>query len=504
MSSPPRMNLFDQAAASRAAASDFEAELDKVLPRGWNADAEPRAPLARWAQDHEILRPEWMYERGASTLLLGRYRQSLIGRRGDDRHVITVAGSRAGKGRSLILPNLATWPGSLICVDPKAELARKTARWRHAGLGQDVYVLDPFGISGFRTAAYNPFNDLDPRSPTFLDDVALIADALIIDDPKDRHWTDAAKNFVRACILYMFAEGSEQTLTRLRRIMMGAEGRLTRPEEKDFDPAEQLFIRMVTLDAFDGFLRLLARTFMEKSERELGSILSTAREQTNFLDSPAMAGVLKDSNLRLRNLKRKPTSVYLCLPAARLATHFRWLRVAVNLTLAALEDNYVPPAPVLLLLEEFAVLGHMEAIEKAAGQIAGFGVKMWAILQDLGQLKAIYKERWETFMGNAGISTWFGLNDQTSLEYVSNRLGDTHFTRMERVDLTMHQVGQGSAEYREAIVNTKLLSPEEVGRIFARETGRLLVMHPGTRHLVLQRLDASDPMFKGQIDDERS
>jgi type IV secretion system protein VirD4 len=243
---------------------------------------------------------------------------------------------------------------------------------------------------------------------------------------------------------------------------------------------------------------------MEKAERELSSILSTAREQTTFLDSPAMADVLKDSPLRLRNIKRKPTTIYLCLPAERLPTHFRWLRVIVNLSLAALGDSYQPPAPVLLLLEEFAVLGHMDSIEKAAGQIAGHGVKMWAVLQDLGQLKAIYKERWETFMGNAGVSTWFGLNDQTSKEYVSNCLGDTHFTRMERVDLTMHQVQQGAAEYREALVNTKLLSPEEVGRIFARETGRMLVLHPGTRHLVLQRLDASDPMFKGQIDDERS
>lgn len=483
---------------------EFIAGLDKALPRGWDAEAVPRSPLARWAQPEEALAPEWNWRDGSSTLLLGRYGDRLTGRNDDDRHMVTVAGSRAGKGRSLILPNLATWPGSVVAIDPKGELARKTARWRAQGLSQHVYVLDPYGVSGWKSASYNPLSDLDPSAPTFLDDVSMIADALIIDDPKDRHWTDAAKNLVRMLILYMFVAGGEISLPRMRQLMMGAEGELSAPGEAKPDPERYLFVRIASHeDAFGGFLRLLALTFMEKSPRELGSILSTAREQTAILDSPTMAAVLADSPLRLRNIKRQPTTIYMCLPAARLATHFRWLRIIVNLTLAALEDPYIPPNPALLLLEEFAVLGHMESIEKAAGQIAGFGVKIWTILQDLGQLKATYKERWETFMGNAGVTTWFGLNDMTSLEYVSNRLGDTHFTRVDKIDLTATQRGQGAAEFRETVVNAKLLSPEEVGRMFARETNRALILHPGSRPLILQRLDAGDVMFKGKIDGEQ-
>jgi type IV secretion system protein VirD4 len=481
--------------------NDWYAGLDQALPRSWDAEKEPRAPLARWAQASEILRPEWQWSEGEPTVLLGRYQDQLIGRWHDDRHIVTVAGSRAGKGRSLILPNLATWPGAVVVIDPKGELARKTARWRSTR--QPVTVLDPYGISGFKSGAYNPLRDLDPRAATFLDDVGLIADALIIDDAKDRHWTDAAKSLIRVVILWMIASDETATLPRLRLVMQGSEGKLVGKPKKGETEDSYLFWRMRKTEAFDGYLKLLAGTFIEKNEKELGSILSTAREQTNFLDSPRMAAVLGESDLSLGTIKRRPMTIYLCLPAARLATHFRWLRVVVNLTLAALEDPHIPPCPVLLLLEEFALLGHMESIEKAAGQLAGFGVKLWVVLQDLGQLKAIYKERWETFMGNAGVSTWFGLNDQTSLEYVSNRLGDTHFIRKEKVNLTMGQRGAGSAEYREAIVNTKLLSPEEVGRLFARETGRTLVLHPGTRPLILQRLDAGEEMFRGRVDDER-
>ena len=61
------------------------------------------------------------------------------------------------------------------------------------------------------------------------------------------------------------------------------------------------------------------------------------------------------------------------------------------------------------------LLGHLESIERAAGYIAGFGVKLWVILQDINQLKSLYKDRWETFLGNAGTLTAFGNVDVTTL-----------------------------------------------------------------------------------------
>ena len=60
-----------------------------------------------------------------------------------------------------------------------------------------------------------------------------------------------------------------------------------------------------------------------------------------------------------------------------------------------------PEAPVLVCLDEFPVLGYMRQLEDAAGQIASFHVKLWAMLQDWGQGKALYGERWETFAAGA-------------------------------------------------------------------------------------------------------
>ena len=114
----------------------------------------------------------------------------------------------------------------------------------------------------------------------------------------------------------------------------------------------------------------------------------------------------------------------------------RWLRLFVNLALQAMERTPGAPAagcPVLFVLDEFASLGHMRQIEDAAGQIAGYGVKLWPILQDLGQLKALYKDRWETFMGNAGVLQFFGNNDLTTLEWISKRLGTTTIEQLSAV-----------------------------------------------------------------------
>src|SRR5271155_3618262 len=122
------------------------------------------APHACWADPNFIgAHPHWKYEPGK--VFLG----SLPGNRligvSDDSHIMTIAGSRAGKGVSTIIPNLIESPGSVLVIDPKGENARHTKNRRGHGsravqesLGQDVFVLDPFGVSGHPTASFNPLS----------------------------------------------------------------------------------------------------------------------------------------------------------------------------------------------------------------------------------------------------------------------------------------------------------------------------------------------------------
>ena len=84
------------------------------------------------------------------------------------------------------------------------------------------------------------------------------------------------------------------------------------------------------------------------------------------------------------------------------------------------------------MLDEFAGLKRMEVIEHAVAQIAGYGVKMFFVLQSLEQLKGAYKENWETFLANSGLKVFFNLEDNFSRDYVSKLIGETEVVREVR------------------------------------------------------------------------
>jgi type IV secretion system protein VirD4 len=159
------------------------------------------APYAVWADPKFIAQhPFWQYQPGK--IFLGRSADKLIGV-SDDRHMGTFAGNRAGKGVSAIIPNLLEYPGPILALDPKGELARITASRRgHGskfvaqGLGQEVRVFDPFGVSGHPCASFNCIAMIDPASELAVDNAALIAEGLIIQEHgPGAHFTSAARNF---------------------------------------------------------------------------------------------------------------------------------------------------------------------------------------------------------------------------------------------------------------------------------------------------------------------
>src|SRR5262249_31310255 len=76
------------------------------------------------------------------------------------------------------------------------------------------------------------------------------------------------------------------------------------------------------------------------------------------------------------------------------------------------------------ILDEFAQLGRLQAIQNAMGLAAGYGLQLWPILQDLTQLKDLYNDRWETFLANAGIQQFFAPRENTTAEYVSALCGE--------------------------------------------------------------------------------
>ena len=414
----------------------------------------------------------------------------------DDRHIITIAGSRAGKGRGAIVPNLYGYTGSVLAIDPKGDLAHLTAL-RRSEQGQDVHVLDPFEVSGaealqFRSA-FNPMRMLDRMNKSIVPDSGVIADALVVSSgDQESHWDDSARNLIEGLILHVATHEkyeADRNLVKVYELLMKAEEESSRDvcwmEEEMRDSVEA-----------GGAVRDAASDFYDRPDNERGSVLSTARRHMRFLSYPNVQEVLIDkpdqrSLESLKQLKTQKTTIYLSLPAMRMGTCFRWFRLFVNLTLMAMEEEKTQPEDkVLMILDEFAVLGHMKALEDAAGQIAGLGVKLWPILQDLGQLKALYRDRWETFLGNAGVLQFFGNSDMTTLDWISKRMGQTTVYNLSRnLKSPQDRVRQGNIGESISRHTEALMAPEEIAQVFARSDSllRQLILIPGADPIILQR-----------------
>ncbi len=192
--------------------------------------------------------------------------------------------------------------------------------------------------------------------------------------------------------------------------------------------------------AFDDLIAGIGDSFTNmllNSPKQFESVLQVANRNTEFIDSPPMQRCLEASDFQLSELKTLPggLSLYLCLPQRYMNTHYRWLRMMIALTVTEMEKVRGQPVnghPVLMVLDEFAGLKKMEVIENAVAQIAGAGVKMFFCLQSLEQLKALYKENWETFLANSGLKVFFNLEDHFSREYVSKLIGETEVIREVR------------------------------------------------------------------------
>ena len=416
----------------------------------------------------------------------------------DDRHMITVAGSRSGKGVSMIIPNLLFYRGSMLVIDPKGELASITARRRAQGLKQQVFVLDPFErtadwVKPYK-ASFNPMAMLTLDNKNIVEDAGLIADALVVPSGGDMHWDESAKNFIEGVILHVAtspAYKNRRNLITVRHVLMT--GATVEHQGKKEDGMDGLNIEMMANHELGGIIRAAAVDLFEKPQNEMGSVLSSVRRHTSFLGFPAMKEVLERHDFDLSMLKTAPqgATIYLCLPAGRMGTCNRWLRLFVNLALEAMEREQTKPSvPVLLCLDEFATLGRMEQVEVAAGQIAGFGCKLWPILQDLGQLQSLYKDRWQTFMGNAGILQCFGNNDVETLDYISKRLGKTSLMLKRMAETTHQDRLKGATGVSEGLEVHDLITAEEASRFFARDDPyrRQLIIRPGKDPMVLSRV----------------
>lgn len=349
-----------------------------------------------------------------------------------DRHAITIAGSRSGKGAGLIIPNLKRWPDNVLVIDPKGENAELTYQDREA-MGQAVHVLDPFGSADIPDrirAKFNPLASIDLTSNRARQDILDIANGLVIShDPKHMEWVEGARSLLAGIIAYVVADAppEHRNFTQVRALLMQPTSRPNEGEEPQGLWADAHI--MAQDNRIGGLIRNAGVTLITAMESEKSmekDFLGGARRATEWLDDDAIADCLADSTFQMSDLKTGDASVFLVLPAdgTFLKTYGAFLRLFVKTALNVMAKHQTSKR-CLFILDEFYSLKKLDELTESAGLLPSYGVHLWPFMQNLTQLYELYgRDGAETFFGNADAHIFFGNSDRTTLKYVSEQIGN--------------------------------------------------------------------------------
>ncbi len=331
-------------------------------------------------------------------------------------HTALFAPTGVGKGVSCAIPFLLDCPESCVVVDFKGELARATVKARRR-MGHRIVLLDPYKIVTTNPDYLNPIDFLRKDSQHVIDEIRDLAESLVIRTGQERepHWADSAEAWIAAGIsaVVEFADEDDRSLQTVRELLS--------------DPKKiEIVIKLLSESkAWDGMLSRFGYQLTHYKDKELGSTLTTVNRFLRHLDTLATAASTRASSFDPDRLTREKTTVYLVLPPEHARTQSPLLRMWISTLLrGVLRGGLQERNRVHFVLDEAASLGHLESLDDAVDKYRGYGVRLIFMYQSLGQLKKCFPEGQDQTLLSNVTQVFFGVNDQPTAEYVSNRLGD--------------------------------------------------------------------------------
>jgi len=402
-----------------------------------------------------------------------------------DGLVMVFASTGSGKGLGIVVPTLLDYPGSILVTDPKGENYAITQR-RRKKFGR-VIMLNPTDLA--RSDRFNPLDMIRADSAQEADDALALAGLMIKPDDKEpEHWNAKASSLLSALILHTLAEPPEtRTLAHVRMLSVGGPETFRALLQDIAENSSSLKAAEIA----GGFLA----TIPEKSERagEFESILSTLHKATEPWSAGAPAGILSsESTFQLSDLVESTCTVFLCVDEELLGVYERWLRVMTGCALRAImrgkHSAKRSPHKVVLLLDEVAVLGPLEPLEKQSGLLRAYCTPV-LIWQNIPQAVAVYgRDRAPAFLANASCRVFFGVNDNETAHYAATMLGNT----------TILTSSQGVSQSSDAWLRQNRQAGESEGGYWLMDPSEIQRL-PVTR-LVIKFRDVTFPVLARRVD----
>lgn len=435
-------------------------------------------------------------------VVLGSFRGRPL-RSSKDQHVLLFSPPGAGKSTALAVPTLLTWRASVFVLDVKSELFLLTAAYRQQILGNEVcrmdFTAEPQPL-GERVARFNPLLTI-PRGEREVAEAQAVAELLVGPEKQggDGFWRERAQELLVALMLHTLYVDLEPTLARCReRLREGPIARLLAEmilTEHDPEGAQGWIDAERAGTTVHPEIAGTARSFLGMAEETRSGIVAHAEQALRLFGDPRLAASSRTSDVVACDLmdRERPVSLYLTLPGGEVDRLEPMLRLVLSQWLRELLNREVAIGPgtlpyrhrLLLLLDEFPLLGKMKFLEKAGAALRGYGIQLYVIVQSVTQLKAIYGTQ-ETISGICPIHLTMGATDLETAKRISERLGKV---TVETERSSVATAGPSRKTLSEAEHGRPLLAPDEVARL---PEHRLLVLPLGHAPILAERV----PYFK--------
>lgn len=429
---------------------------------------------ARWANPNFVCKKYANKEYSYNKIFSQNVRMGLDGKKHRrNLNTIVIGGSGAGKTRFYAKPNILQCNTSFVVLDPKGEIIRSVGHLLEAK-DYVIKVIDLIDMS--KSLGYNPFHYIQNDK----DILKLITNLIRNTTPKgsntnDPFWEKSETALLEALMLYLYhyAPGDEQNFTMVMEMLNYAE---VKEDEEDYEsPLDELFKRLETLDSNSLALKQY-KIYKQAAGKTAKSILISVGVRLAAFNLEELASLTRFDEMELEQIGERKTALFAIIPDNDSTFNFIVGMLYTQLfQMLYYQADYVHggelPVPVHFLMDEFANVALPDEFDKLLSTMRSRQIFVSIILQNLAQIKALYKDSWESIVGNCDELYYLGGNEQSTHKYISELLGKETLDTNTFGKSTGHS-GSYSTNFQQT--GRELLTADEV-RLLDNNDGLLFV-----------------------------
>ena len=417
---------------------------------------------AKWGNVSEICRRYCEKQYTNNLLLTQHFRMGLDGyKHKRNLNVLVVGGSGAGKSRTYAIPNNPPPNCSMVITDPKAELLRKTG----GVLERNGYEVRVFDLINPETSwCYNPFAYVRDDK----DVLKLINNLIRNTTPKgaqssDPFWEKSETALLQALMLYLLHEAppEEQNFPMIMEMLGSAQ---VKEDDEDYQsPLDILFERLEMRDPESIAVKQYA-IYKQAAGKTAKSILISVGVRLAAFNLKQIANLTCTDELDLYSIGEKKVALFCCIPDADTSMNYLVGMIYSNLfqTLYYVADRKYGgrlPIPVHCIMDEWPNVALPDDFDKILATMRSRGISCSIIIQNIAQMKALFKDSYESLIGNCDEFLYLGGNEKEGHKYVSELLGKETLDT-NTYGQTKGRSGSYSVNYQQT--GRELLTPDEI------------------------------------------